>query len=146
MRSGSSASSEHASAAARARAGVGRRDGAGRRDGFLMPVAMAVLVAATVLGFAALSLGYREETLANREADGCKAFFLAEAGVQRALYELAIADSWAGVPAQLALDEPLGDGTYSVHITTSGATSAIIVSEGKVNGRPRQVTVEVQRT
>ncbi len=132
MRSGSSASSERARAAA--------------RGGFLMPVAMAVLVAATVLGFAALSLGYREETLANKDADGCKAFFLAEAGVQRALYELAVAESWAGVPAQLALDEPLGDGVYSVRITMSGDTSATIVAEGVVNGRPRQVTVEVQRT
>ncbi len=111
-----------------------------------MAVAMAVLVAATVLGFAALSLGYREETLANREADGCKAFFLAEAGVQRALYELAVAESWAAVPARLALGEPLGDGTYSVRITMSGDMSATIVAEGKVNGRPRQVTVELQRT
>jgi len=110
-----------------------------------MPVAMALLVVATVLGFAALSLGYREERLASREVDGCRAFFLAEAGVQRALYELAVAESWAAVPAQLALDEPLGDGTYSVRITVSGDTSATIVAEGRVNGRPRRVMVELQR-
>jgi len=113
-----------------------------RRDGMALGAAIILLVVIMVLGLTYLSLAVHEWVLVRKEVDNAKAFFLAEAGRQRALYDLNVN------PAVLPSygDQPLGGGTYSVQTSGDPSTGATVTSTGVFKNMQRQVrsTVVVQ--
>ncbi len=113
-----------------------------RRDGMALGAAIIILVVILVLGLAYLSLAVHEWILVRREVDNARAFFLAEAGRQRALYDLNVNPSV--LPSYT--DEPLGGGTYSVQTAGDPSTGATVTSTGAFNDMQRRVrsTVVVQ--
>ncbi len=114
----------------------------GRRDGMALGAAIIMLVVILVLGLAYLSVAVHEWILVRKEVDNAKAFFLAEAGRQRALYDLNV--NPAVLPSYS--DEPLGGGTYSVQTSGDPSTGATVTSTGVLNDMQRRVrsTVVVQ--
>jgi len=118
---------------------------ASRRGGFLLGIVIIVLLVVTVLGFGYLAIAVHEFALAVRERDNAAAFFLAEAGRQRALYRLSTSLDWSALPSELYTDESLGDGTYSVRLTNKSTDAATIISTGQVGRMRRTVVQDVQR-
>lgn len=80
-----------------------------------------VLVVLTV-GFATRSIG--EQRIASKEKDSIQAFWLAEAGLDRAISDLSIA----------SLSGTLGSGTYSTQTSSVSSTRYLVVSTGGVPG------------
>lgn len=117
------------------------RDRFARRGGFALVAVIIVLVVVTILGFGYLSLGFHEWNLARKEADNAEAFFLAEAGRHRALYELSL--DWNNLPSYT--DEQLGDGSYSVTASRNPDDSVTIEATGRVRQMERTVVQEARR-
>jgi len=113
-----------------------------RRDGMALGVAIIMLVVILVLGLSYLSVAVHEWILVRKKVDNAKAFFLAEAGRERALYDLNVDPTV--LPSYS--DEPLGGGTYSVQTSGDPSTGATVTSTGVFNDMQRQVlsTVVVQ--
>ena len=111
--------------------------------GFVLPAAMLLIVVMFFLGWGALHLGRVEETEAIKEEHLSQAFALAEAGVQRALWNLwddpLGASGWS--------NEALGNGTYTVVIENApelGDAWVRVRSTGTVQNASRTVTQEVK--
>lgn len=78
------------------------------------------------------------------EQNGVYAFYLAQAGIERAKIELVNNwENWGGL-----LAEPLGAGTYDISISVSSLVpdGKCIVSSGRVRDSWRQITVTIERT
>jgi len=114
----------------------------GRRDGMALGAAIIMLVVILVLGLAYLTVAVHEWILVRKEVDNARAFFLAEAGRQRALYDLNV--NPAVLPSYS--DEPLDGGSYSVQTSGDPSTGVTVTSTGVFNDMQRQVqsTVVVQ--
>ena len=84
---------------------------------------MALLVAAAVimLGGTFLSVSLTDRNIASNEADGVRAFNLADAGIQHAIAELPDQDidTLLGAGGDLFTDQSLGNGAYSVMISNN---------------------------
>ncbi len=113
----------------------------GRREGFALAAVIIVLVVVLVLGFGYLSIGFHEVTLATKEGHNARAFFLAEAGRHRAMYDLSM--DWDNLPSYS--DVELGGGTYSINASRDAGDNVTINATGSVRGMARSVSQVVQR-
>ena len=116
-----------------------------QRGGFALPAAIIVLIVVMLIGFGYLSLGFHETNLARKEVDNVKSFFVAEAGIQRAVYTLSITADWSTLPSQMWSNEPLGEGTYSVRVVNKTANTATVESVGVVHRRDRTIQLSAER-
>ena len=106
--------------------------------GYLLPMVVIFLVITTIVGLGLLYSAGLERIAADRRLYREQAFYLAEAGAQRAFVYLKEGKS---LPDQ-GIDVPLGEGTYKVELTSQGSgETTIITSTGTVKGI--QETVEL---
>ncbi len=98
------------------------------RRGFILPAVVVIIFLLTVVGLALLEMSRGEAVLVMKDAQYLKAFNLAEAGIERALWKMADEPEWA----EGFTDAPLGDGTYSVTVTPLGSKWYMITSTGIV--------------
>jgi len=97
-------------------------------------------------GVALLAMTSNDIKLSALQRDSTKAFYLAEAGIQRAIRKLDEVFSWRGG----FNNEPLGDGNYNVVVEDSTNDETIppnqvrIISTGKVNNPEREIIVFVE--
>src|SRR3989338_1972204 len=97
------------------------------RRGIALVLSFIVIAVLTVLGLAVISRSVSERSIAVRYAESTQAFWLAEAGVSRALDELR--DNFDGLPAGNNLwNTALGGGGYYVDL-------------GAISGSSRTATV-----
>lgn len=103
-----------------------RRTGINNERGVMLGIVYLVLVVLIVLEAAIVSRGISESRIAQRGRESNLAFGLAEAAVERALYELRTDFSWTtGVTNQA-----LGEGVYTVSVTQIDASKRRIVGTG----------------
>ena len=117
------------------------------QQGSVLIAVMAIMIVVLLVGVALFSLGVGESDVVDHQGDGAKAFYLAEAGIERAwvwLEQMAVHDpplfpSEADLPGQV-----LGDGTYGLHLEREGTGSTWsvtyeVTSTGTVDGVVRRV-------
>jgi len=119
---------------------------AGERGSSLVAV-MAVMTAVLLIGTALFFFGVSENDLASFQSEDVRAFYLAEAGVARAIAYLDTKlENDEYVPTKTFANQALGDGTYTVEMQTVAGSSLWnveydVVSTGTVNGVSRRVHV-----
>jgi len=118
----------------------------GRRAGFALGAVLVVLIVVTVLGFGYLALAFHESNLAAKEVQSSSAFYVAEAGVQRALYVLSVTEDWSSLSSPLYSGVSLeGIGTYTVELRERSENSLTIWAKGTVLDQSRVVEQEVSK-
>ncbi len=117
----------------------------GGQEGLALTLVLFIMLILLFLGLGYLSWAFHETNLTIKEERNKQAFFLAKAGLQRALYELDEESDWNTLDGVLYPNEPLGAGTYSVRINASSADDATIHATGTVKDSVRKIRVEAQR-
>lgn len=82
-----------------------------------------------------------EVNMRGLQRNGLYAFYLAQAGLERAKIELKNSWSFSGLS-----DLPLGDGTYDIAIISPSMNDRVILSSGSVKNALRTITVRIRRT
>ena len=113
---------------------------AGQRGGILAMVLLAWLVLVS-FAFAAVVLVTRETRTRSSELAEWQATYLAQAGVEKAVAELAQdADrDWSNNPPGLELNGELDTGTYRAVVTPLAKNRALVVSTGSADGKTWRV-------
>jgi len=132
---------------------IARRAGLrGRQRGGALLVVLAIVAAVLLIGVALFTLAGGETNIVERRVDSTRAFYLAEAGLDRAqswLEELASADPPTFPNNASFANQWLGGGSYNVAITRASTanpwlTMYDVVSTGTVDGAVRQVRARLQ--
>ena len=122
------------------------------QQGSVLIAVLVIIFAVLLIGASLFTLGVGESDVVDYHGDGAKAFYLAEAGVERAwvwLEQMATHDPPL-FPSEVDLPgEVLGEGTYSLHLEreSSGSTWSVryeVTSTGIVDGVDRQVRVVLE--
>jgi len=100
-----------------------------RADGVALVTVLILVVVLTVMGVAMVDLALSEIAVAYTQGDAATAAAIAEGGLARARYELALNPAWPGVT------DTLGDGQYQVAVTASGLVRAITSTGTRGGGR-----------
>ena len=111
-----------------------------RQQGYILFWAIIMVTLMAMGGYAVTRIGYLEGVLASNDVNQVKALNIAEAGLDRALVELAFNTSWnAGFSNQ-----PLDTGTFSVAVApVAGKPEVTVTSTGTVNGYSKTLTMSV---
>lgn len=96
------------------------------KKGIALIITFAIILVLTILGSAIISRSISENNIARRYSEATQAFWLAEAGINRALYELRDDYNLDSISAT-----QLGSGGYNVTISTSGE-NRIVSSTGYI--------------
>jgi hypothetical protein len=104
--------------------------------GAVLLAAVVITLILTILGISVLSIANSEIVQARKDVNRIKAFYLAEAGVERL-----IANINCGASGSIG-ETALGCGSYSVDFNTAGI-EPIAVATGTVGGETRRVQVTV---
>jgi len=122
-------------------------DGSGDRGAALVTV-MVIVAAVILIGVALFVLGTGESDVVEYGVDGSRAFYLAEAGIDRArswLEQKAQQDPPEFPSSASVSDEPLGGGDYDVSLTKVAGNPWVVdydvVATGTVDGVSRQIHV-----
>ncbi|MCM8781749.1 MAG: hypothetical protein NC828_01680, partial [Candidatus Omnitrophica bacterium] len=109
-------------------------------------IAITVLV---TLGITLLSRSISENLLAQRYVSSTNSFWLAEAGVQKAIQALNTQD-WTGWSIfgsnGRSITQNLGRGSFSVTIDDISSDNPQIVSSGNVSGTQRSIEVTLEKS
>lgn len=89
-----------------------RKMRSGRQDGFMLVVVLMVISLLTALSVSMLLAGQWEGIQGTKDVAYLQAFNLAEAGLERAVWELRMDPTWTDGWT----NESLGNGTYSVTV------------------------------
>ena len=113
--------------------------------GYILIMAMVFTTIMLIMGLAIIYLGQVECSLTKRTIRSGQALQLAEAGIERTIWELRGHPDWAAPPppTNLYTDESLGAGTYSVVLSQRSRHRVTVTSTGRVRGKERAVQVEV---
>lgn len=112
------------------------------QGGFMLVVVLMVISVLTALSVGLLLAGQWEGIQGTKDVGYLQALNLAEAGLERALWELRMDSTWTDGWA----DESLGNGTYSVTVADApdvGAGWMRISSTGSAEGIRKTVTMTV---
>ncbi len=122
-----------------------RRRGSGRRQGFALTAVILLTMVLTLFGMGYLSLAVQEHSAANERERSHQAYFLAEAGRQRAIYRLSESANWNNLSKNLYDDEALGQGTYDVRLLDKSRNSVTIEAIGEVGGIRRMIVQDASK-
>ena len=86
----------------------------GNNKGVVLIVVLAFMLMLVIISLSYISLTHNEIRLVKQQKDSLGAFFLAEAGVEKAIFELSSDDSYPG-----EYNVSLGGGVYDVSVTVS---------------------------
>lgn len=86
------------------------------QKGIVLVVTYLSILVLLILGSFFITRSISEKRIADAEKDSIQAFYLAEAGIDRALEELRANYTWSGTGAAVTL----GNGQYSVSVNTNG--------------------------
>lgn len=115
-----------------------------RPAGAVLPFALVAAITILVLVTMALDATARGARTASAREARAQAFYLAEAGRQRALTTLAFEDQWTEDGTWF----PLGPGDYEVSMTAERLTNRLslwtLTSRGRVNGTVEAVTQQIE--
>lgn len=111
------------------------------KRGYLLPMAIIFVLISTILGMGILYLGGNEQIAAIKRYNREKAFYIAEAGINRAFSYKKINESWH--PEQNPVS--FGDGTFYVVETIQGET-IIFTSTGNYKGQSIRVSAVTYRS
>ncbi len=116
----------------------------GGARGYILIMAMVFTTIMLIMGLAIIYLGQVESSLTRRAILEGQALQLAEAGVERAIWELRRHTDWTLVPpTNLWTNEPLGAGTYSVVLILRSSDRVTITSTGRVRDEERAIRVVI---
>ena len=121
-----------------------KRRGRGRR-GFALPAVLIALVVAMLSCGAYLTVAFHEYNESVRQEKHAQAFFLAEAGRQRALHRADNSASFGNITGELFSGVELGPGTYTVTVSSPTSGEATIVSTGRVDEQVRTIQMDISR-
>lgn len=111
----------------------------GKENGFVLAWVLMVICFLMTVGLGLLSLSQWEGVQVTEDIWYLQALNLAEAGLERAVRELQNDPMWMGG----WVDEPLGEGTYTVTSEDLGSGQVRIRSVGAVGGVSKTLTREV---
>jgi Tfp pilus assembly protein PilX len=119
--------------------------------GSLMLLALMFMTVMAVLASVFLYTVSVTNRLAGSQGSSLRAFYMAEAGVNKAIWYLRSDGAWwttpypaaAGSGANDPKNEPLGDGSYTMWVEHLGGGSVAITSSGAYRGSTRKVRVVV---
>ena len=124
-------------------------------SGVILLICLIVMVALLLLGSALIVMTQSNYISAGVERDEKRAFYVAFAGIERAVYELNQDNDWSdGTPSSaLYTDESLNyeaedvtyTGTYTIVLTNRSKNDVRIISTGKVNNSRRKINVRVTK-
>jgi hypothetical protein len=113
------------------------------RDGLALPAVIIVVIFLIIIGMGTLELGTMDMREAIKAQNQVKAFYLAEAGGERALQIIKTEEDWQEDPFWNAT-HALGDGEFVVTYTYSeDDNSAIVTSEGIVQDQTEKVKLKI---
>lgn len=115
-----------------------------KKRGIILIAAYLVVLILFILGGAFVARSISEKRAAERAVDSAQAFYLAEAGINRAMDELRTDyfnwNTWAGA----AIFHNLGNGQYRVEVQAVG-NERIVTSTGLINNASREIETRVRR-
>lgn len=103
------------------------------RRGVALIISFIVLIILAILGAAILARGISERNITQRYKESIEAFWLAESGVNKALYELRINYAQAGTGLWSG---QVGSGSYSVDVADVGTGDKKVTTYGYVPAYP----------
>lgn len=107
--------------------------------GYALIFALGAMLVMLIVGLRFLAVVHLRQLTSDNEKAALQASLLADAGVARAAYELSQDMTWAAGYTDLAL----GDGTYSVAVTGSGADYVQVTATGSFRGTTRTRVAKV---
>ncbi len=111
------------------------------RKGYLLPIAIILVLISTVMGMSILYLGGNQQITAMKRYHKEEAFYIAEAGINRAFAYKKANESWH--PEQNPIS--FGGGTFTVTESIQGET-IIFTSTGTYKGQSARVSIVTYRT
>jgi hypothetical protein len=124
-----------------------------KNKGSILPITVLLMTAVLIIGTGLLMLARGSYMTAGVEQDQKRAFYVAEAGIERAIYDLNSDSNWIdGTPVNSiytneALTYSAGgvtySGTYTVTLINITQKDMKIVSSATVNNSQRQIAVRV---
>lgn len=114
----------------------------------LITAYMVIVVLITLLGVYA-TRSINESNLAERQRKSAEAFYIAEAGIQKALWvisnNLDSIDNNTALTSKANMDNSLGNGSFQVQIS-GGSSTKTITANGTVSSITRQIQVQAQNS
>ncbi|MFA5393179.1 MAG: hypothetical protein WC338_01825 [Candidatus Ratteibacteria bacterium] len=101
------------------------------KNGYLLPMVIIYMIIAMIVGAGIMVIGSMDRIEANKRLHREQAFYLAEAGIDYARYQLKQSSSWMPNPNPMTVN--LGAGSFELTQTINGNTITN-TSTGKVNG------------
>ena len=127
----------------------------GNDKGVILPLSLMVIVGLFLLGADLLVSSRSAYRTAGAERDLKRALYVAEAGIERAIYVLNQDDDWSDneitdlfngdKTISYSLGEVSYTGTYTVALTTASKENIQITSTSEVNKSKRKIKVKVTR-
>jgi hypothetical protein len=112
------------------------------QKGQVLIIVIAVIAALTVYGLSLLRLTDPELKISKRQIDSTKAFYIAEAGMERVFYYIKRDGGIINVTFDQQVD--FGDGIYTISKTDIAFNKWIIKSNGEYNNSTRRIQVDVE--
>lgn len=108
-----------------------------REKGSVLAITTSFVLAFTMLGFGAIYFAGLQSESVQRQAASTQAFWLAEAGVQRAIWELNLGNvSGSGWTVAGSLPEGESVGDYNVTVSSANTSLPVIDSFGRISTAP----------
>ena len=112
------------------------------QKGQVLIIVIAIIAALTVYGISLLKLTDPELKISKRQIDSTKAFYIAEAGMEKTFYCIKRDGGIDNVTFDQQVD--FGDGIYTISKTDIAFNKWIIKSIGKYNNSTRRIQVDVE--
>jgi len=113
------------------------------QKGQVLIIVIAIVAALTVYGISLLKLTDPELKISKRQIDSTKAFYIAEAGMERVFYYIK-RDGGIDNITFFERSVPFGGGTYTISKTVIAFNKWTIKSAGKYNNSTRRIQVNVE--
>lgn len=117
----------------------------GNQKGQVLIIMIAIIAALTVFGVSLLKLTDPELKISKRQIDSTKAFYIAEAGTERALHNIKENGGIGGFSSLTASPTEFGGGTYTISlVATLAGNEWTIKSVGSYEESTRAIQVDVK--
>lgn len=110
-----------------------------KKYGFALPLVIVLSLVMVTIGMGFLYRSGVERRLIVKRLEVEKAFFLAEAGLERAVSLLKRTSDWESLPTNLYTNVPLGEGTYTVILQDKSQDRVRVVARGRVREAEKEL-------